>query len=1423
MPFSAPTPRLVSPVTDFRASALPGLTADDIQEAKEAVCDAVVEWTRRMSSGEGERGQVVYGIQPSGHFVSGFIMPRLDTSGDEIASDISIPSHGLDCRIVTTAQGQVEVIPSFAVYVRALPTWEELTDPRFNLKPKPTFKREVLVTIKAEVQERMEKEAPGTAGAERSKKWSEFTATAIANRLDNRNVEVKIPRMEGDVDNGDGTVEQVEDGEFSVGGSFEDGEMRIPSRFAEASDIPLKYLRLAVETPVLRLPLPYDAVAWKAASAQYDQDLMAAVKKSYVDWLASEDGARDAWRKAQVPSEAFWSRENWGRFLADLRTPLPKLGDLCSISSVKLLVQPLLDPTEPNLITVRLALENFQKGRSASAEQSLFQVSLCAKVPKPALRWMNLERVKRSYHLSGFLAIPAMGVNGGVVHREDEGFHHLQTTWAPRFVLPRPTPKALPGVPVTFTTLALATTSPEDILGLPKAMNKWIDEVEARRELFDTSEPHTRGEEQREEAKFKEDIKSWRAEASRIERGINLLRESREAFLATPSSRLAIPYRAWLMLNRTFAEGTRNPGWRLFQLAFILTHVPTLASRMPEFHHYFDADFDEERATLLYMTTGGGKSEAFFGVLIFNLFLDRLRGKNRGVTAMIHYPLRLLVLQQANRLFKLLASAELVRRDMAPLGVGGLGEPFEIGFWVGSGNTPNTMASSQSGFDPKEDIPTPNDPSHRDEARHRRNYPLYASKVEAWNKLKECPFCGNCGTGLGLRVFDQGDTKNPRLGIVCLDKGCRWNDLSEHRGKVVPLPFLLVDTDIYARAPSVLLGTIDKLAMVGNNPRTINRIMGMFGLAKRLDAYGNLHSPIQDADLVPDAERLAPAYAGRKKVMFDPFPSLIIQDELHLLEESLGTFGSIFETALFALLRRTAKLIPGEVACYPGFPRRPRMPHVVGATATAADIERQIANLYMLKVVQFPHPGPKLYESFYVRLMEFDDPAGARAERTDTASVWREREASAPWARLYVSLLTNGRAHTQTTVEVISAMQAGITRWLYDLCQPATQGRAINELVAHVSDAPFAQRRRAAIEKCRLLGRADVLASLVNLHRISLCYVNNKKGGDQVMSALERQASKDHDRLDHTGMYKISQFNMRLISGGVDIREIQDVMAHAERSLDLGVQDPQEALRVIVATSAISHGVDVDNFNSMFFAGMPSDVAEYIQASSRVGRTHVGFSLLLPTPQTRRDRFIIEVHEAFHRFLERMISPPAIERWADKAIVRSIPSLFQAYFAGVLYQEQFTQASQKSRVPSPAYLDHLLHAFSGHRKDEYVEGCVDFIQEAIGLRGGVTGHPASPGYYQDLVRQQVDTIVQEIVRCKDGTGELTDLWRNPLNNLQHPMTSLRDVDEAGVITASFQDEDGSRISVQSFTNVMKFLRNRRLGGSAANEADTMDA
>ena len=222
------------------------------------------------------------------------------------------------------------------------------------------------------------------------------------------------------------------------------------------------------------------------------------------------------------------------------------------------------------------------------------------------------------------------------------------------------------------------------------------------------------------------------------------------------------------------------------------------------------------------------------------------------------------------------------------------------------------------------------------------------------------------------------------------------------------------------------------------------------------------------------------------------------------------------------------------------------------------------------------------------------------------------------------------------------------------------------------SDDPLTPLRRRALEALVAQGNTagpGVLATLLDLQRISLTYVTNKKGGDQIIETLQTQVERDQ----RGEAIRDLPFVTALISGGVTIAEIQEVMQRAEGSVAAGQAFPPlgESLRNIVATSAISHGVDVDKFNAMFFAGLPSDIAEYIQASSRVGRTHVGFSLLVPTPHSRRDRYVIETHDQFHRFLERMIPPPAVQRWAERAIRRAMPSILQAYLCGLVEQEIF--------------------------------------------------------------------------------------------------------------------------------------------------------
>lgn len=358
---------------------------------------------------------------------------------------------------------------------------------------------------------------------------------------------------------------------------------------------------------------------------------------------------------------------------------------------------------------------------------------------------------------------------------------------------------------------------------------------------------------------------------------------------------------------------------------------------------------------------------------------------------------------------------------------------------------------------------------------------------------------------------------------------------------------------------------------------------------------------------------------------------------------------------------------------------------------------------------------------------------------------------------------------------------------------------AREQLIAYLADSPI----RATLEANFAAASASQLATVVDLHRISLTYVTNKKGGDQVMSAETEEVRKAHLASGKV----LDMLVTRLITGSVEQGEIQATVAEAQDRVVPGEPLPPiaKALRSVIATSAISHGVDVEEFNSMFFAGMPSDIAEYIQASSRVGRTHVGFCVLIPTPQRRRDRYIIEVFDTFHRFLERMVQPAAIDRWATQAIQRVIPSLFQSYICGVLALREMMHADDAGKL-TKASNSRIPHFLPEYRNDEvgFVNRAVEFICAAIGLNEDFA--PAGEDFYREAIHKRVRELLEDMARQENESAALRDYFNQFTNSLQQPMTSLRDVDQAGQIRLAKKGERGGTLDRAHVRDVMAFIR-----------------
>lgn len=1526
----------------------------DLTEAKEAVVEGLLQLTVQRCTGEGPTGDYIFGTKPSLKFVSGVLLPRFDATGQgDDTSDIHIATMGVDLQVAADGHDEIVVTPDFAIYVRTLPTWEEMSDPRHDMLPRAELSRETRQAVEVRAREiineavaalppleqdeepderpgeaiaeaqrtrdvadqsdqRMAEEGPADPDARGQNRAAQDAATRAENvatarrrgvdaRLAarrQRNAEVAAIRRDAfnrafaelglRLREGQSTSQraittddlaidliepsQAEDPQSGADirpqdtneGAAVEGTLAevaastelavrpdagvLNDQIAERQPIPMKWRRFRLDLGEFRFA-SNDAASQQAASSAFEARVTAQVQGILQAWLNSPEGQRDAYRPNEriLPSN-FSTKDGWDRYLNALRQRRPAvLADILpDLTGVTLIVDGGPDFVDPSRTNIRIAIENAAQAPTrqtfADFEPSLFQVSIAVRLPLALHRPLQLDRVQPSYRFREWLTYPAMGLNCGI--RQVPSPHdtvHIGTTWAPRYYQPRVDPTAIQGLPTNYAELGDPNCDVRRLLLLPDAYDTWI----AAQAAVDAGLGLPNDIAERERQAHGRDLEAYRRESAYIRAGVQLLLDSRTAAQAiaanTPlgswSARdpRAAPWEAWLLTNKTFARygGERFTDWRLFQLAFILAHIPTFSSRMSEFADRFDPERDELTASLLYFATGGGKSEAFFGLLVFNLFLDRLRGKHRGVTALVRYPLRLLTLQQARRLMRILANAELIRLQHRVTGA-----PFEIGFWVGSGNTPNRVAQGFSGVpaitlagyaDDVEILNPSQDDTDAARAARRRS-DRYKEALEAYDKLRTCPCC-NSATGMRRYPFQAG-----RIGIVCFNTECDWNRANPAAPHRVPLPFLLTDDTIYQRAPSVVLGTIDKLALIGQHDRTINAIVGMLGAARFMDPSNrHLHMPRGPKALARAQDegwtRLKPAYGDGVSVFHDPFPSLIIQDEGHLLEESLGTFSGLFETTFEGILTRLGNgLLKDVVAAWQpdgsAANRRPRMAKVIAATATISDPDRQLRVLYQREPLRFPCPGPNLYESFYA-MPRVPLSADRRRLSLQVAAHLRP-ERFAPRMRTYVSIMTNGRSHTMTTSAVASAYHLTITNLWRAINEQGAAQAAADQLAGALDPGdPVTNLRRQALMDLvatTTTNGSGILASLLDLQRISLTYVTNKKGGDQIIETLQTQVERDQNS---EGIGDLP-FVTDLISGGVTVAEIQEVMRKAETAVGPGQPFPPlgDSLRNIVATSAISHGVDVDRFNAMFFAGLPSDIAEYIQASSRVGRTHVGFSLLIPTPHSRRDRYVVETHDQFHRFLERMIPPPAVQRWAEKAIRRATPSIVQAYLCGVVEQELFAAAGgDKSSARTfstasaiKAWADRHLGANPGAIRD-----VTEFALEAIGIDGRgqrQTGAATHADHYRRFVEDRAREILGLFTQRTDSS-KLSNFWEmKQTRDMRKPMMSLRDVDAGGVIVGATRDPwRGKGVNLETTRQVMRIIRGQRLAVQADVDAE----
>ncbi|MEJ2417458.1 MAG: helicase-related protein [Exilibacterium sp.] len=269
---------------------------------------------------------------------------------------------------------------------------------------------------------------------------------------------------------------------------------------------------------------------------------------------------------------------------------------------------------------------------------------------------------------------------------------------------------------------------------------------------------------------------------SRMRAGLSLLGDNAQARLA-----FALANRAMLDQMHQYDHLQGKPRtddayrWRPFQLAFLLTTLESTANEDNEFRDTLD---------LIWFPTGGGKTEAYLGLIAFQIALRRLRHSDTGggTAILMRYTLRLLTRDQFIRATRLICALELIRRERDDLGFA----PITIGMWVGEATSPNTFQKAAE---------------------------LVKKAISASKKpelvLDHCPWCGQ-----DFEADRNYDSTTQHFHFLCRNPDCGFG--------VSPdgvLPCNIVDEALYAEPPTMLVATVDKFARLAWEERA-NAFLG---------------------------------------------------------------------------------------------------------------------------------------------------------------------------------------------------------------------------------------------------------------------------------------------------------------------------------------------------------------------------------------------------------------------------------------------------------------------------------------------------------------------------------------------------------------------------------------------------------------------
>jgi len=369
-------------------------------------------------------------------------------------------------------------------------------------------------------------------------------------------------------------------------------------------------------------------------------------------------------------------------------------------------------------------------------------------------------------------------------------------------------------------------------------------------------------------------------------------------------------------------------------------------------------------------------------------------------------------------------------------------------------------------------------------------------------------------------------------------------------------------------------------------------------------------------------------------------------------------------------------------------------PKIIASTATVRRAEKQIRALFSRHTVDiFPPPGPDRRDSFFARTHTPEE----------------------SHARLYLGIAAQGRSLKVILLRTYLALLGAAQKWY------ATNGGKKN-------------KDNAADPYMTLLGYFNSLRELGGSRRIIEDEVSTRLSG---YANRLREGETDGPFAERKIAYEVVELTSRVST---------DKVAEAKRRLAVPFHD-DDRVDVAIATNMISVGLDITRLGLMVVLGQPKTSAEYIQATSRVGREKDKPGLVVtilnvhrPRDRSHYERFVC-YHQSFYRSVEATSVTPFSPRALDRGLAGTLVALARQAHAPMTPAKGATE---------------ILHQ----------RGKLEFVIESLAARA--SAYAATP---------EESAALRERVRSR--AIDLLDEWSHIAHDLQNQGVQLQYQIETG--------------------------------------------